>query len=160
MHATHLVDEDIALLAGSATAVCLCPTTERDLADGVGPASVLAHAGCALRVGTDSHAVVDLFEEVRAIELDERLTTGQRGLHRPDELLAAATGLTDSCAVDLDSARLAGVDADDPVPMIVAAATAADITDVVIDGRHVVRDRRHVSIDVAADLRASIAALR
>ncbi|MEY2421111.1 MAG: hypothetical protein QOI95_1178 [Acidimicrobiaceae bacterium] len=160
VHCTHVTVDDIALLGSTNTMVCLCPTTERDLADGVGPAAALARAGCELRVGTDSHAIVDLFEEVRAIELDERLATGRRGLHQPAALLAAATGVTDSCAIDLDSTRLAGFDPDDPVPMIVAAATAADVTDVVIDGRHVVRDRRHVSIDVAAALRAAIAAVR
>ena len=75
------------------------------------------------------------------IELDERLATGRRGVHQPGDLLGAATGEVDRCAIDLDSVRLAGFDPDDPVPMIVAAATAADVTDVVIDGRPVVRDR-------------------
>jgi cytosine/adenosine deaminase-related metal-dependent hydrolase len=132
-----------------------------------------------LRLGTDSHAVVDLFEEARAVELDERLATGRRGLHQPRDLLAAATATRsgvnqsgipqpvtperserDRCAVDLDSVRLAGYDPDDPVPMIVAAATAADVTNVEIDGRTVVQDRTHVSIDVAAELHAAITALR
>lgn len=160
VHCTHVTADDIALLGVSGTTVCLCPTTERDLADGIGPARALAQAGCTLRVGTDSHAVVDLFEEVRAFDLDERLATGRRGVHKPSDLLAAATGEVDRCAIDLDSVRLAGFDPEDPVPMIVAAATAADVTDVEIDGRLVVRDRTHVSIDVAAELRASIAALR
>ena len=83
---------DIALLGQSGTAVCLCPTTERDLADGVGPAAALRDAGCRIRLGTDSHAVVDLFEEARAVELDERLVSRRRGIHRPEDLLAAATG--------------------------------------------------------------------
>ena len=91
VHCTHVTAADIALLGASGTAACLCPTTERDLADGIGPAAALAAAGCQLRVGTDSHAVVDLFEEARAIELDERLATGRRGLHPPEALLAAAT---------------------------------------------------------------------
>ena len=71
--------------------VCLCPTTERDLADGIGPARRLADAGAALATGSDSHAVIDPFEEARAIELDERLATGVRGAHRAPDLLAAAT---------------------------------------------------------------------
>ena len=54
---------------------CLCPTTERDLADGIGPARALADAGAALALGSDSHAVIDQFEEARAVELDERLAT-------------------------------------------------------------------------------------
>ncbi|HEV7559829.1 MAG TPA: formimidoylglutamate deiminase, partial [Kofleriaceae bacterium] len=146
VHCTHVTADDIELLGSSRTTVCLCPTTERDLADGIGPASALVRAGCELRVGTDSHAVVDLFEEARAVELDERLATGRRGLHQPHDLLAAATGMVDRIGVDLDSVRLAGHDPDDPAPMIVAAATAADVTDVEINGRVVVRDRQHVSI--------------
>jgi formiminoglutamate deiminase len=160
VHCTHVTADDIALLGSTGTSVCLCPTTERDLGDGVGPAAALASAGCPLRVGSDSHAVVDLFEEVRAIELDERLVTGRRGVHESRDLLAAATGSVDRCAIDLDSVRLAGFDPADPVPMIVAAATAADVTDVEIGGRAIVRDRQHVSIDVAAELRAAIAARR
>ena len=41
VHATHLSEDDIALLGGSATTICMCPTTERDLADGIGPARAL-----------------------------------------------------------------------------------------------------------------------
>ena len=168
VHATHLTADDTAELGATRTAVCLCPTTERDLADGIGPASALAAAGCALRVGTDSHTVVDLFEEARAVELDERLATGRRGLHRPDDLLTAATAgaalrpgePADLCVVGLDGVRLAGVDPGDPVPMLVGAATAADVTDAVVAGRHVVRGGHHIALDVAADLRAAIAAVR
>ena len=162
IHCTNVTTDDIRLLGETGTTVCLCPTTERDLADGVGPASALAAAGCPLRVGTDSHAVVDLFEEVRAVELDERLVTGRRGLHATGALLAMATtdAPNDHCVVDLDSVRLAGFAEDDPVPMVVAAATAADVTEVVVDGRTVVRDGRHEWLDVPAALRAAVAALR
>ena len=80
VHATHLTDEDVALLGGAGATVCLCPTTERDLADGIGPAARAAPTRArALAVGSDSQAVIDLFEEARAIELDERLATGVRG---------------------------------------------------------------------------------
>jgi cytosine/adenosine deaminase-related metal-dependent hydrolase len=151
---------DIALLGSTGTTVCLCPTTERDLADGIGPAAAMAQAGCRLRVGSDSHAVVDLFEEIRAIELDERLATGRRGLHDPGDLLAAAIGDRDRCAIDLGSVRLAGHDPDDPVPMIVAAATASDVTDVEIADRLVVQDRHHLTIDVPVALHAAVTALR
>ena len=167
VHATHVTHDDIGLLGGSGTGVCVCPTTERDLADGVGPAAALAAAGCDLRLGSDSHAVVDLFEEARAVEADERLASGRRGLHPPDALLRAATGAAaiepgapaDLCVVDLDGVRLAGADVDDPVPMLVAAATAADVTDVVVGGRHLVRGGCHAGLDVAAALRAAIAAV-
>ena len=168
VHCTYVTADDVALLGRSRTAACLCPTTERDLADGVGPAAALAAAGCPLRLGSDSHAVVDLFEEARAVEMDERLATGRRGLHPPEALLAAATAgaalrpgaPADLCAVGLDGVRLAGADPGRPVPMLVAAATAADVTDVVVAGRHVVRGGVHVAMDVAAELRAAVAAVR
>ena len=79
VHATHLTDEDIETLGSTRTNVCITPTTERDLADGIGPARRLADAGCRLSLGSDSHAVIDPFEEMRGLELDERLATQRRG---------------------------------------------------------------------------------
>ena len=69
----------------------MCPTTERDLADGIGPARALADAGAIIGLGSDQHAVIDPFEEARALELDERLATGLRGRFTQSELLAALT---------------------------------------------------------------------
>ena len=90
MHATHLTASDIALLGDTGTGVCFCPTTERDLADGIGPARALHDAGSPLSLGSDQHAVIDMFEELRGLELHERLATGQRGRFTPAELITAA----------------------------------------------------------------------
>jgi formiminoglutamate deiminase len=177
VHATHLTDADVARLGATQTAVCLCPTTERDLADGVGPARALAAAGSPLCLGTDSNAVVDLFEEARAVELDERLVTGRRGHHDPAALLAAATGagmdalgwdagrlapgrLADLVTVGLGSVRLAGTRPAEAADQLVFAATAADVTSVVVSGRQVVRDGRHLLVgDVPGALARAVAAL-
>jgi cytosine/adenosine deaminase-related metal-dependent hydrolase len=59
VHATHLSDADIELLGGAGTTVVMCPTTEADLADGIGPAGALQRAGARIALGTDQHAVVD-----------------------------------------------------------------------------------------------------
>ena len=91
VHATHVTPGDIALLGTTGTSICLCPTTERDLADGVGLGAAMAEAGSPLCVGSDSHAVIDLFEEARCVELHQRLVSGTRGHHSPVELLATAT---------------------------------------------------------------------
>ncbi|NUK58230.1 formimidoylglutamate deiminase [Streptomyces lunaelactis] len=179
VHNTHLTDEDIALLGGASTGTCMCPTTERDLADGIGPAAALQRAGSPLSLGSDSHAVIDLLEEARAMELNERLRTRARGHWTAAALLRAATAdghaalgwpdagrlepgaLADFTAVALDSVRTAG-----PVPRLAAetavfAATAADVRDTVVGGRHVVRSGVHALIpDVAGSLAASIAAVR
>jgi formiminoglutamate deiminase len=173
VHATHLTDHDVAVLARFGTGACLCPTTERDLADGIGPARRLADAGVPLSLGSDSHAVIDVFEEARGVEMDERLATERRGHFAAGELLTAATVAghrsldwpdagaiaagqrADLVAVSLDTVRTAGVD---PAGAVFAA-TAADVTDVVVDGRLVVAGGRHTAFDVPAALRDAIAAV-
>lgn len=178
VHATHLSDGDVARLGSSGTAVCLAPTTERDLADGVGPASRLAAAGSRLCLGSDSHAVVDLLEEARAVELDERLVTGRRGHWSAAALLRAATAdghaalgwpeggrlaagaPADFTTLGLRSVRLAGARPDTMLASIVFAGAAADVRDVVVAGRPVVRDGRHLLVDdVPGALDAAVAAV-
>jgi formiminoglutamate deiminase len=172
VHATHLSTSDIQRLGGTGTHACFCPTTERELADGIGPARALADAGAPLCLGSDSHAVIDLFEEARAVELNERLRTGRRGHFSPAQLLAAATGTghaalgwpdagriapgyrADLVTLDLGSVRTAGTE---PLAGAVFAAGAADVTHVVVDGRPVVADGRHRDLDVARELRKALA---
>ncbi|GHH76917.1 formimidoylglutamate deiminase [Kitasatospora indigofera] len=178
VHATHLTDEDIRLLADSSTTICMCPTTERDLADGIGPARRLASAGCPVSLGSDSHAVIDPFEEARALELNERLRTRTRGHWTANALLRAgsedghaslgwpeagrieAGALADFTVLALDSVRTAGPPARLGAETAVFAASAADVRHVVVGGRQVVRDGVHQLVpDVPAALRDSIAAL-
>jgi formiminoglutamate deiminase len=91
VHAIHVNERDISLLGDNEVSVCACPTTERDLGDRVGPLTALADAGCALTVGSDSNSVIDMLEESRGLELDQRRATGRRVLHEPEELFNAAT---------------------------------------------------------------------
>ncbi|MFF7074638.1 formimidoylglutamate deiminase [Streptomyces pseudovenezuelae] len=178
VHNTHLTDEDIALIGGSGTGTCMCPTTERDLADGIGPAVALQRAGSPLSLGSDSHAVIDLLEEARAMELDERLRTRTRGHWTAAALLRAASAdghaalgwdgagtlepgaLADFTTIRLDSVRTAG-----PPPRLgaetaVFAASAADVSHTVVGGRHVVRDGVHALVpDVPKALADAVAAL-
>ena len=176
VHCTHLTAADIADLNDSSTGVCFCPTTERDLGDGIGPASALLAGQGLFSLGSDSHAVIDLFEEARAVELDERLAGGRRGTISADRLLRAATAdgqhalgwadagaLTvgaraDFVAVELNSVRTAGGGA--TVENVVFAASAGDVTDVVVDGRPVVAGGKHLVVeDVAAELACAIVEL-
>ena len=92
VHATHLTADDVALLGAARCACCICPTTERDLADGIGPTIALRDAGARLTLGSDSHAVIDLLEEARAVELDERLASRQRGRHDAGRTAADGDG--------------------------------------------------------------------
>jgi formiminoglutamate deiminase len=91
VHAIHVDEHDIELLGSNQVTVCACPTSERDLGDQVGPLRALADAGCALAVGSDSNAVINMLEEARALELDQRRATGRRVIHQPEDLLSAAT---------------------------------------------------------------------
>ncbi len=144
VHATHLSEVDIRLLGESGTNVCFCPTTERDLADGIGPARRLHDAGATLTLGSDSHAVIDMIEEMRAVEMHERLASQRRGHWSAEELVAAATydghrslGFQDAgriclgqradlVTIDLDSIRTRGAGA--TLETVVFAATSADVT--------------------------------
>jgi formiminoglutamate deiminase len=175
VHATHLTAVDVRLLGSSATYSCFCSTTERDLADGIGPSVQLRDGGSALTLGSDSHAVIDLFEEMRAVELDERLASQERGHWSAPELLKAATAdghrsigfedagviavgaRADLVALRLDSVRTAGTGG--TVETAVFAASAADVTDVVVSGNQLVVDGNHLTMDVRAALTASIAAV-
>ena len=91
VHATHLTADDIARLGTAGAYACFCPTTERDLADGIGPARALADVGARLTLGSDQHAVIDLLEEARALEMDERLASRERGRFAPAALVDALT---------------------------------------------------------------------
>ena len=83
---------DIELLGGGDRCYGVsCPTTEADLADGIGPARALTDAGSPLTLGSDSNAVIDLLEEARRVELGERLATQERGHFTAVELGTAAT---------------------------------------------------------------------
>jgi formiminoglutamate deiminase len=175
VHATHLTDDDIAALGGSATSISMCCTTERDLADGVGPAIRLAAAGSPLCVGSDAHSVIDLLEEGRAIELDERLATGRRGHLTAGQIATALTAdgaasigwesgriapgaLADLVAIDLDSVRTAGSRSGDLLAHVVFAATAADVRTVVVGGAVVVEDGVHLAVPrTGSELSAVIA---
>ncbi len=172
VHATHLTGHDVELLAGAAATVCICPTTEADLADGIGPVRRLADRHVALALGTDQHARIDPFEELQRLEADQRLASGQRGRLTPAALLEAGTrggyrslgwpggviaagAPCDLVAVSTASPRTAGARLD----QVHLAASAADVTDVVVGGERVVSGGRHRLGDVGALLADAIAAV-
>jgi len=154
VHATHLTDADVALIADSGAGVVMCPTTEADLGDGIGPARELADAGVRIAIGSDQNAVIDPWLEVRGLEAGERLRSRQRGRFSPADLESArtnsgyaASGLPGglrigACAdlVELDpgSIRTAGAALD----QLALVATASDVHRVVVGGRVVAEDGR------------------
>jgi formiminoglutamate deiminase len=175
VHATHVSAADLELLGGAQVFACLCPTTERDLGDGLAPSRPLDAAGCTLTLGTDSHAVVDMLEEARGVEYAERLACRSRGHFTAEDLLLAATcdghaslgwpdageiapgAWADLVTMSLDSVRTAGADHSLALETAVFGASAADVRDVVISGQDVVRDGVHLLVpDVPGELTRSI----
>jgi cytosine/adenosine deaminase-related metal-dependent hydrolase len=191
VHATHLTGDDITLLGQSRTTMCVCPITEQDLGDGdgdgdgIGPARAVADAGSPLALGGSPHVVVDLLAASHALEMaaspapemNERLRSGRSGRFTPTELVAAlatsgqealgwpeagriAVGaVADLVAVRLDTLRTAG----SPPGQALLVATGADVDTVVVGGRVVVREGRHLSLEgaggsVARMLRDAVAA--
>lgn len=142
VHATHLTDEDIALIAGSGTTVSLCPTTEADLGDGIARVADLAEAGVPLTIGTDEDVVTDPFAELRLLESTARLAGGRRGVLDAAALWRAGAGraqgdpglrvgdAADLVEIDTSSARLAGTD---PLTWPLTAS-ADDVARVVVGG--------------------------
>ena len=178
VHATHLEPGDLDLLGGCGVFACICPTTERDLGDGLAPSAALAAAGGTLTLGSDSHAVIDMLEEARGVEYAERLARRSRGHFTADALLQAVTfaghtslgwpdageivpgAWADLVTVSLDTPRTAGATARLAAEAAVFAATAADVRNVVIGGRDVVRDGVHLLVpDVPAELTQAIRAV-
>src|SRR5699024_6613396 len=173
VHATHLTAEDIAALGAAGTTIVMCPTTEADLADGIGPALDLAHAGATIALGSDQHVVLDALRELQGLEAGERLRSGQRGRFTPTQLIDAMTvggarsldlpvgalevgRACDLIAVDRASPRTYGSVGE----QVVLAGTSADVRTVVTAGRVRVRDGRHTRLgDVSALYREAYEAL-
>jgi formiminoglutamate deiminase len=176
VHGTHMSRKDIDGLGAARGGCCICPTTERDLGDGVGPVGQLHAAAVPLSIGSDSHALIDGLEEARAMELDSRLVAEERGILDAGSLLEAATSngmralgweagmlgtgkLADFVTLRLDSPRTAGTDPS-LISTAVFAASAADVSTVVVGGRPIVMDGTHLALpEIGHELGASIAEL-
>lgn len=141
VHATHVTPDDIELVSRSGASVCVCPSTERWLGDGVCPTDRLEEAAIPVTLGSDSQAVIDPFEEMRSVELHQRLAKEATGIHDPRSLVAMGTARrriapgesADLVAVDSNSVRTHGVE---PAGLVFAA-TGADVTTVVVGGEPV-----------------------
>ena len=136
VHAIHVSDRDVGLVAETGTLVATCPTTEGNLGDGHFPALRWRDAGVRLAIGSDSNVVVDPFEELRELESGARRARMTR-----HALLAEAGDLWDAVArnglaslgleeagevtVDIDHPRLRGVPADD-LPRALVMSGSAD----------------------------------
>ncbi len=167
VHAIHLERGEIERLGRSGATVCACPSTERNLGDGIVEADALTLAGASISLGTDSHAHIDLLQEAQMLEGHLRLlrlrrnvldpaggeadglarrllgfltSAGAKSLGLPAHALGAGQS-ADFVALDLAHPSIAG--AADPLAGVMFGASSAAITDVFVAGRRIVRDSRH-----------------
>lgn len=80
VHAIHVTPKVIPSFARSGAMVCACPTTERNLGDGVVPADEYLKHNVPICLGTDSHAQIDLLEDARELEYHLRLQKLERAV--------------------------------------------------------------------------------
>jgi formimidoylglutamate deiminase len=162
VHAIHITAEEIGLLARSGSTVCSCPTTERNLGDGVIVADQVMGQGIRIALGSDSQAQIDPLEDARQLEYHLRLDRQQRaildqigGQNLASRLFDCATvngaralglpagELADFFTVDLDDLSIAGHSGEDLLPLAVFSLNRSAVRDVMVNGRWVVRDGRH-----------------
>ncbi len=161
IHATHASDEEIALLAQHGSAVCVCPTTEGDLGDGIAPYAAFLAAKLPLSIGSDSNTRLDPFEELRWAEYSARMRYQRRRvlvageLASPGPLLlnygtrsgAMALGIeagiiapgmsADFNAVDINHPVMAGWTANDFLDTLFFGASSEVITQTWVQGKRV-----------------------
>jgi formimidoylglutamate deiminase len=162
IHGTHLTSDEIEILAQAQSHVCVCRTTERDLGDGSPNVAAMLQAGIHLCVGADSHAGSDAFEEVRAIELDDRSRAEKRIVAaEADALLQIATmngyaaiGFSDMATQDevwlrADDASIAATSDDLMSDAVVFGANARAVDKVIVGDRTIVEGGRHTKYEEA-----------
>jgi formimidoylglutamate deiminase len=171
VHAIHITEGEVGMLAEAEATVCSCPTTERNLGDGVLAADRVMGAGVRVALGSDSQAQIDPLEDARELDYHLRLERQQRAILDPMSEKSLASRLFD-CAtvngarslavpsgdivpgsyadfftVDLKDVSIAGNSAEDLLPILVFSLNRSAICDVVVNGKFVVRDRKHVRQD-------------
>ncbi len=174
VHAIHVTPKAIAALAQARANVCACPTTERNLGDGVVPVDSYFDAGVTVSLGTDSQAQIDLLEDARELEYHLRLQRNERNVLAPVENVSRAglaarlfecatangaksigfncgrleSGMSaDFFTVDLDDPSIAGNSKDDLLSHIVFSTSRTAVRDVVVAGQQIIRDGVHKDQD-------------
>jgi formimidoylglutamate deiminase len=167
VHAIHITADEVELLARANTTICSCPTTERNLGDGVIIADQVMRQGIRMALGSDSQAQIDPLEDARELEYHLRLARQQRAIldqigeqtlasrlfdcatvHGARALGVSAGELAegfpaDFFTVDLNDVSIAGHSGSDLLPLAVFSLGRSAIRDVMVNGRWVVRDQRH-----------------
>lgn len=170
VHAIHVTPKAIASMARAGAMVCACPTTERNLGDGVVPVDAYFDAGVRVALGSDSQIQIDLLEDARELEYHLRLQTTARNVLAPldDDSSSALARRLFECAtvrgaesigfgggkleagapadfftVALDDLSIAGCTVEDLLSNIVFSLARTAIRDVIVGGKRIVEDGKH-----------------
>jgi len=187
VHAIHLTKAEFAAVAEAGSTICSCPTTERNLGDGIFPADTAARLGIPIAFGTDSQAQIDILEDARQHEFHLRLRDQQRGIldaaaredwakKEPIEALLlrsastngyAALGLpggnlangdpADFFTVDLNDLSILGADAASLASQAVFSLAKSAVRDVAVQGKLILENGRHAG---AGEIRAKYRAVQ
>jgi formimidoylglutamate deiminase len=151
IHVTHTTPEEIGYLAKAN--ICACPTTERNLGDGIAPADKWAQAGINVCFGSDSNVQINLLEDARELEYHLRLKRLERAILDAPRLFHYATGggsqslrsgqQADFFTIDLDDLSIVGTDRDSLLAHTIFAAQRCAVRDVYIGGERIVEDGHH-----------------
>lgn len=109
IHAVHITPEEARQLGQARANVCACPTTERNLGDGIVPAALLLQESVSLALGSDSHTQIDILEDARELEYHLRLAHLSRAVlpHRESKTNAAGQEYDQDSSDEHDVSRLA-----------------------------------------------------
>ena len=170
VHAIHVTPKAVRMLADARAQVCACPTTERNLGDGIIPVDSFFSQGVRVSLGTDSHMEIDLLEDAREMEYHLRLQKTERVvLASPDDVGQSALAVrlfdcatingaasigapggtldegrpADFFTVDLNDPSIAGASSDDLLSAIVFSLSRTAIRDVVVGGKRIVEAGKH-----------------
>lgn len=170
VHAIHVSPKAVAMIAQARALVCACPTTERNLGDGVVPVDLYFQNDVRVALGTDSHVQIDLLEDARELEYNLRLQNMERAVLSPEQSdsRSALAGRLFDCAtlrgaesigspggrlndgraadfftVDLDDPSIAGATKDDLLATVVFSLSRTAVKDVFVGGKRIVEDGRH-----------------
>jgi formimidoylglutamate deiminase len=173
VHAIHVTPKAINRLGRTRAKVCACPTTERNLGDGVVPVDGYFNENVPVSLGSDSQIQIDLLEDARELEYHLRLQRTQRNVLATDETDesalarrlfecattsgAASIGFdggtiapgapADFFTVDLDDPSIAGATPENLLANVVFSLARTAIKDVIVSGKRIVADGRHAQQD-------------
>ncbi len=180
VHATHVDEAELEGIAKAGAVVCLCPSTEANLGDGLFPLDTFLAADGRVAIGSDSHVSINPFEELRWLEYGQRLRTQSRNIasrrhvHVGRELFEraveggaqasgqASSGLVVGAPADFvclyeDDPMLVGHDDSSRLDALVFSGLRLPIERVMVNGQWRVIDGEHVAgTDASAGFAAAV----